>query len=75
MKILLQIFTVVGIPSDMPENEIISPFCEKYERLNRLVETGTTLEVIKSRDIKTALVKCNTSKFILNIHRKFAHNY
>ena len=42
-KTLLQKLTVVGIPSDMPENEITSAICEKQEQLNQLVESGKTL--------------------------------
>ena len=30
--------TVVGIPSDMSEDEIINAICEKDEQLNQIVE-------------------------------------
>ena len=55
---------VVGVPSDMLEDEIISDICEKNEQLNQLVESGKTLEVVKCRDMK------NTEGDIQ--HKKFA---
>ena len=39
-KILIQKHTIVGNPSDMPGNEIISTICEKGEQLSQLVESG-----------------------------------
>ena len=51
-KVLLQKLTVVGISSDMPENEIISAICVKDEQLNQFLESGETLEVVKCWDIK-----------------------
>ena len=44
---LLPKLTVVGILSDMPEDEITSAICEKDEQLNQFVESGKTLEVVK----------------------------
>ena len=45
-KMLLPKVTVVGIPSDMSEDEIISAICEKDEQLNQFVVSGKTLEVV-----------------------------
>ena len=52
VKMLLLKQTVVIIPPDMPNNEIISAICEKDLQLNQLVEQGEKLEVIKSWDLK-----------------------
>ena len=49
---LLSKLTVVGIPSDMPEDNIISAICEQEEHLNQLVESGKTLEVVKFFEVK-----------------------
>ena len=49
---LLPKYTVLGIPSDMSEDEIISAICEKDEKLNQFVESGKTLEVLKCFDVK-----------------------
>ena len=51
-KMLLPILIVVGIASDMPEDESISAICEKDEQLNQLVESGKTLEVVKCFDVR-----------------------
>ena len=63
-KMLRPKLTVVGVPSNMSEDEIISVICDKDERLNQLVESGETLEVAKFWDIKTALETCNTKKLL-----------
>ena len=57
VKMLRQKLTVVGIPSSMLEDEIISVIYEKYEQLNQLVDSGETLEVAKFWDIKNSA--CN----------------
>ena len=43
-KMLLPKLAVVGIPSDIPEDEIISAIFEKDEQHNQIVESGKTLE-------------------------------
>ena len=53
-KILLPKLTVVGFPSDMRDDEIISAICKKNEQLNQLVESGKTLEVAKCWDNKNS---------------------
>ena len=65
--------TDVGISLDMPEDEIISPTCEKDDQFNHLVESGKTLEVVKCWDIKPALATSDTKKLLLNVHRICAH--
>ena len=51
-KMLLPKLTVVGIPSDIHSDEIISAMCEKDEKLNQLVDSGKTFEVVKCFDVK-----------------------
>ena len=51
-KMLLPKLTVVRIPSDMSQDEIIRAVCDKDEQLNQFVESGETLEVVKCFDVK-----------------------
>ena len=61
-KMLLPKLTVVGIPSDIPGDEIISAICEKDEQLNQLVDSGKTLEVAKCFDVKNNAGDIQTKK-------------
>ena len=74
---ILPKLTVVGIPSDMPGENIISAICGKDEQINELVTSGKTLELIKCWDgknnagvmqSKKAAIKCSPEirSYILN---------
>ena len=51
-KMLLPKLIVLGIPSDMPNDDVISAIYRKNEQISQLVESSQTLEVIKCWDIK-----------------------
>ena len=61
-KIILPKLTVVGTPPDIPGDEIISVYREKDEKLNQLVESGKTLEVVKCFDVKKQRWRYSTEK-------------
>ena len=64
-KKLLPKLTVVGVPAEINENNIIKIICEKDDTINRLINEGEILDILKCWDIKNTSGEIESKKLVL----------
>lgn len=59
--------TVVGWPSDVPDDSLLSEICKKDETIDNMVKNGSKIELVKSWDMKNDRGVVETKKLAVTL--------